>query len=117
MIRRGFWLAAGAFLGVAGYRKGTRLARTITASPAFPRALTAPPRAIEGRAVEARAAVPLTHRIRAAASFARDVRDGMAEYRDLHPPQLGRRLGTGSAEQPGDHAPAGHGGSLGSIRP
>ena len=33
MIRRGFWLAAGAMLGVAGYRKATRLARTITAAP------------------------------------------------------------------------------------
>ena len=133
MIRRGFWLATGAVLGVAGYRKAARLARTITASPAAPPALTTPgravsrsrsirsraiqPRAIPSRAAHARDAVPVTHRIQAAVGFARDVRDGMAEYRELHPPQLGRRLGTGSAEQPGDHAPAGHGGSLGSIRP
>jgi hypothetical protein len=31
MMRRGFWLAAGAVLGVTGYRKATRLARTVTA--------------------------------------------------------------------------------------
>ena len=132
MIRRGFWLAAGAMLGVAGYRKAGRLARTITAAPPVPRALTRPargigarpteprsiePRAIEPRAIQTRAAVPLTHRVREAASFARDVRDGMAEYRDLHPRQLGRRLGNRSSEQPGDRAPAGRGGSQGSIQP
>lgn len=102
MIRRGFWLAAGAMLGVAGYRKATRLARTITAAPVV---------------IQTRAAVPVTHRVREAASFARDVRDGMAEYRDLHPRQLGRRLGNRSSEQPGDRAPAGRGGSQGSIQP
>jgi hypothetical protein len=102
MIRRGFWLAAGAMLGVAGYRKATRLARTITAAPVV---------------IQTRAAVPVTHRVREAASFASDVRDGMAEYRDLHPRQLGRRLGNRSSEQPGDRAPAGRGGSQGSIQP
>jgi hypothetical protein len=117
MIRRGFWLAAGAMLGVAGYRKAARLARTITAGPAVPRVLTTAARAIEARPIQTRAAVPLTHRVREAASFARDVRDGMAEYRDLHPRQLGRRLGNRSSEQPGDRAPAGRGGSQGSIRP
>jgi hypothetical protein len=30
MMRRGFWLAAGAVLGITGYRRATRLARTIT---------------------------------------------------------------------------------------
>lgn len=107
MIRRGFWLTAGAVLGVAGYRKATRLARTITAGTAVPRALT----------TRARAPVPRTHRVREATSFARDVRDGMAEYRDLHPRQLGRRLGNRSSEQPGDRAPAGRGGSRGSAQP
>ncbi len=30
MIRRGFWLATGAVLGVTGYRRATRLARMLT---------------------------------------------------------------------------------------
>jgi len=123
VIRRGFWLATGAVLGVAGYRKATRLARTITTAPGVPRALTqAPRRALapgsgHARSSQARAAVPVTDRVRAAASFARDVRDGMAEYRELHPRQLGRRLGNRNAEQPGDRGPAGRGAPPGSIEP
>jgi hypothetical protein len=145
VIRRGFWLATGAVLGVAGYRKAARLARTITTSPAAP-ALTSPGRAVrrlaqprstqarltqarltqaqltqaqltQARAVHERDAVPVTHRIRAAAGFARDVRDGMAEYRDLHQRQLGRRLGSRSSGPPGDRAAASRGGSRGSIQP
>ncbi len=117
MIRRGFWLAAGAVLGVTGYRKAARLARTITVPPALTTQVRAgrqarpiDARPAEPRAIESRAGVPVTHRIRAAARFARDVRDGMAEYRDLHPRPLGRRLGTRSSGQPGDRAPASRGG-------
>jgi hypothetical protein len=141
VIRRGFWLATGAVLGVAGYRKAARLARAITVPPA----LTTPGRAgrrvrpIGGRAAgqraiesrpdepplaQARAAparaghapapgrpgVPVTDRIRAAVRFARDVRDGMAEYRDLHARPLGRRLGNRNSGPPGDRAPASRGG-------
>jgi hypothetical protein len=112
MIRRGFWLAAGAVLGVTGYRKATRLARMITNSPAAPRALMP-----AGRAAEARVRQPARLRIGAAASFARDVRDGMTEYRDLHPKQLGRRLDARSTEASGDHPPAGRGGSRGRLQP
>jgi hypothetical protein len=123
VIRRGFWLATGAVLGVAGYRKAARLARTITASPAAPPALTMPSRAvsrsrsIQPRAAHARDAVPVTHRIQAAVGFARDVRNGMAESRDLHPRQLGRRLGSRSSGPPDDRAAAGRGGSRGNIQP
>jgi hypothetical protein len=112
MIRRGFWLAAGAVLGVTGYRKATRLARMITSSPGAPRAL-----APGVRAAQARVRPPLSLRIGAAASFARDVRDGMAEYRDLHARQLGRRLDGRSTEPAGDHPPAGRGDSRGSLQP
>jgi hypothetical protein len=86
MIRRGFWLAAGAVLGVTGYRRLLRLARVLTVPPAAgipslpgtgptagPQMLAppAPRRSYAARAV-------------AAARFVRDVRDGMAEYRELH---------------------------------
>jgi hypothetical protein len=66
MIRRLFWLTAGAVLGVSGYRKVSRLAR---AQPA--------------RSAAAKA--------RSTAAFVRDVRAGMAEYHDAHPSQSGRR--------------------------
>lgn len=112
MIRRGFWLAAGAVLGVTGYRKATRLARLITNPPGAPRAL-----APGGRAVEARPRQPLTARVGAAAGFARDVRDGMAEYRDLHPRRLGRRLDGRSTGPAGGHPSAGGGDSRGGLQP
>ena len=75
MIRRGFWLVAGAALGITGYRKATRLARTLTSQQ-----MAGPWR--------------LTAGVRAAAGFVTDVREGMADYRDLHGGQLGRSLGS-----------------------
>jgi hypothetical protein len=71
MIRRGFWLLTGVALGVTGYRKVSRLARAVTGGPA----------------------TPPTSQLRNAAAFIRDVRDGMADYRELHAGQIGRRLG------------------------
>ena len=55
MIRRAIWLLAGAALGVAGYR---RLSRLLTMGQARRRG--------------------------GAAGFARDVRTGMAEYMERH---------------------------------
>jgi hypothetical protein len=102
MIRRGFWLLAGAALGVTGYRKASRLARSITgAGP--PGALTAGgPRAGSVRARQPRR----THTARSAgdwarsaASFVRDVREGMTDYRDLQDGRPGRRFpGAGPAD-------------------
>lgn len=57
MIRRMFWLVLGAVLGVTGYRRAARFARSV--SPA------------------ARAA--------GLARFAADVRDGMELYMERHP--------------------------------
>lgn len=98
MIRRGFWLAAGAVMGVTGYRKATRLARTLTgqADSRRPAAIVVPgPRsaatgrqrlALPGReASRQQGSVAATvARAAAAAGFVRDVREGMAEYWDLH---------------------------------
>jgi hypothetical protein len=57
MIRRLFWLVLGAVLGVAGYRRLTAFARSL--SPAA--------------------------RARGMASFAADVREGMQLYMERHP--------------------------------
>jgi hypothetical protein len=97
-MRRGFWLVAGAALGVTGYRRASRLARRIS-----PAALA------QGGS-----------QLRSAASFVRDVRDGMADYRvqrrgtgdvrqgenyrDLHGRQIGHRLGSRSLGNAGDRS-------------
>ena len=86
MIRRGFWLATGVVIGVTGYRRVSRLASALT----LPRAQGS--RSLPGRGPTAgpRLLAPSARRrshagrVVAAARFVRDVRDGMAEYRDLH---------------------------------
>ncbi|HSZ48887.1 MAG TPA: hypothetical protein VK823_26365 [Streptosporangiaceae bacterium] len=106
MIRRGFWLLVGAAVGVAGYRKASRLARTITGSrvstalgSGFPRAGAPRARALPagpGRRATARE-VPLAGRgewARSAVSFVSDVREGMADYRELQDGRRGRSLGS-----------------------
>jgi hypothetical protein len=124
MIRRGFWLVLGAVLGVAGYRKASQVAQTITGGQAA-RATTgvSPRRSVEapgrlalpgvrllaqdedgvqpgGRHRDRQAAVArevpvpilIGQRLAATASFVRDVRQGMAQYRDLHDREAGRSL-------------------------
>ena len=102
MIRRGFWLATGAIVGVTGYRKAARLARSLTgqadarrpAAVLVPGARTVvagrprlrpPGRNGAGREAGARSGVATAvARAASAAGFVRDVREGMAEYWDLH---------------------------------
>ena len=99
MIRRGFWLAAGAFLGVTGYRRLARAARSVTPGRALaPDGL----RQVAGSAgrdaavaweqsLAVRAAVAIG---RDAGAFLRDVRIGMAEYMDRHSGRSGNTLVT-----------------------
>jgi hypothetical protein len=78
MMRRLFWMIAGALVGVTGYRRVSRLARAITAGG---RRGTAPARS-RGAGLA-----------RGAARFARDVRDGMDLYTDRQLQLAGRTLG------------------------
>jgi hypothetical protein len=80
MIRRLFWLIAGVLLGVAGYRRVTRLARAFT--------LGGP----GGGRAGAPARPPGRDLIRGAAGFAHDVREGMELYTDRHPRLAGHTL-------------------------
>jgi hypothetical protein len=98
VIRRGFWLVVGATIGVSGYRRASRLARSVF--PARPgRALAAPaagpgrarPPLITGRSLLAAAATAGRGTAQGVA-FARDVREGMAEYLDRQGEQAGRSL-------------------------
>jgi hypothetical protein len=123
MIRRGFWLAAGAVLGIAGYRKAARLGRALTgqARPArFTAVLPAAARA-SIMARQTRLALPsqvatkpgggaaaVAARAASAAGFVRDVRDGMAEYRDLHRGELDRSLGSRGDRSSSGDSPQGH---------
>ena len=83
-MRRLFWAGAGALIGVAGYRRVTRLARTVSGA--------------------GRPAVPGSAWMDGAARFARDVRDGMELYADRHPGLTGRTLEgqQARAPRPGD---------------
>jgi hypothetical protein len=99
MIRRGFWLLTGAALGVSGYRKASRLSRALVSSPAPASGRAASGRPADGRAADLRAPAPpwpvrLIAGTCAASGFVRDVRVGMAEYRDLNGREPGRSLGS-----------------------
>jgi hypothetical protein len=86
MMRRLFWLTVGALLGVTGYRRLTRLARTVA------------PLGLGGRRGGRPAGGwaqggPLRGSwARRASLFAGDVREGMELYADRHPRLAGRTL-------------------------
>ena len=84
MIRRGFWLAAGAATGIYGYRRVSAVGRRLSASlnPASPAALTQSARSAQNAARQGRRTA-----IRAAREtywFTRDVREGMDLYMTRH---------------------------------
>ena len=81
MIRRGFWLAAGAATGIYGYRRVSAVGRRLSASlnPAEPGAALAQGARLtrHGRRTAIRAA-------RETYRFTRDVREGMDLYMARH---------------------------------
>jgi hypothetical protein len=108
-MRRGLWLAAGAVLGVAGYRRASRLAGGLAGRGSRGADQPGQPRGRDGSAGRLAAGQPAAvgpvslsrpapgrastaARIGAAAGFVRDVRDGMAEYLELHHQELARNL-------------------------
>jgi hypothetical protein len=107
MIRRGFWLVAGAAIGVAGYRKATRLARTLTGQQSVARLTQGSAASVAPWPVRVGAGA------RSAAAFARDVREGMADYLAEH----GGSDPAGYGAGPGGAHPAGGGVSRGALDP
>ncbi len=97
MIRRGFWLAAGAVTGIYGYRRVSAVGRRLSASlnSAEPRvALTQGAElARQGR----RTTVGVT---RETFRFTRDVREGMGLYMARHSVPAGSTLGARGAPGP-----------------
>jgi hypothetical protein len=81
VIRRGFWFAAGAVAGIAGYRRASRAVRTLLPQADLLAPLgrgSGPSRAGASRRGSNR------KRIAGTAAFVRDVRTGMADYLDHH---------------------------------
>ena len=125
MIRRGFWLTAGAVTGIYGYRRvaaaGRRLSATLTPGR------LAPERTLESRlegtlelaraGARARSTGRRARRGAIAAAretyrFTRDVREGMELYRRAHPAPAGSTLSTSRTRPTGhgttDHEPTDH---------
>jgi hypothetical protein len=68
MIRRAFWLGAGAAAGILGYRRVTAIGRRFSLTAGFSPGAAARPR----------------HTVRGMITFARDVREGMDIYTSRH---------------------------------
>ena len=120
MIRRGFWLTAGAVTGIYGYRRvaaaGRRLSATLTPGRLAPEGTRE--RRLEGTLELARAgarARSTGRRARRGAiaaaretyRFTRDVREGMELYRRAHPAPAGSTLSTSQTRSANrtDHEP------------
>jgi len=102
MIRRGFWLTAGAVTGIYGYRRASAVGRRLSSrltrgAPATPGTLATPgARAVAGLRDRRRrstllAAVGLA---RESVRFSHDVREGMELYMARHSAPAGSTLVT-----------------------
>lgn len=87
MIRRGFWLLAGAAGGIMGYRRVSSLTRQVSET------LGARSR---GGSERQQAAGARRHWAREAIRFTRDVREGMDLYSARHPRASRPTLGPGT---------------------
>ena len=87
MIRRGFWLTAGAVAGIYGYRRVSAVGRRLSASlnPASPGT---------GKVSATRARPGAIAVARETFRFTRDVREGMELYRARHSVPAGSTLST-----------------------
>ena len=100
MIRRGFWLTAGAVTGIWGYRHVAAAGRRVSASltPGGTLKLADTRRARRGAIALGRE----TYR------FARDVREGMELYMARHPGPAGSTLSTDRGTDHDAHPEDGH---------
>ena len=108
MIRRGFWLTAGAVTGIWGYRRVAAAGRRVSASlspgetlkladtRADTRAVTRAGTRMAGRQARRGAVAVAVQAYR----FTRDVREGMDLYMARHPAPTGSTL---SADRSTDH--------------
>ena len=110
MIRRGFWLTAGAVTGIYGYRRvsavGRRLSASLTPGPASrPRARSSSRGRRRARVTGRRARRGAIALARETYRFTRDVREGMELYWLAHSAPAGSTLSTDRTDRPTDHEP------------
>ena len=91
MIRRGFWLTAGAVTGIYGYRRVSAVGRRLSAS-LTPGASLAPGAGVKPRVMSARTGA--LRRAKQTYRFTHDVREGMELYRVAHSAPAGPTLST-----------------------
>ena len=106
MIRRGFWLTAGAVAGIYGYRRVSAVGRRLSASlnPASPGPGTA--RVAQGATRARPGAIAVA---RETLRFTRDVREGMELYRARHSVPAGSTLSTDRETDRGTNRETDHG--------
>ena len=94
MIRRGFWLTAGAVTGIYGYRRVSAVGRRLSATLTSGASLT------PGTSLQARVQPARRGALRLAKQtyrFTHDVREGMELYRLTHSAPAGSTLSTDRA--------------------
>lgn len=91
MIRRGFWLLAGAAGGIMGYRRVSSLTRQLSVTLG-----------LNPQQQNAQEAAVRRHWARAAIRFTRDVREGMDLYSARHPRTSRPTLGPGAGNSKSD---------------
>ena len=97
MIRRGFWLTAGAVGGIYGYRRVSAIGRRLSAS------LTPGTRpGASGTSLTPRARAGMLRLARETYRFTRDVREDMELYMARHPAPAGSTLSTDHDALPED---------------
>ena len=97
MIRRGFWLTAGAVTGIYGYRRVSAVGRRLSAS------LTPGTRpGASGTSLTPRARAGMLRLARETYRFTRDVREGMELYWLARTAPAGSALSTDHDTQPED---------------
>jgi hypothetical protein len=108
MIRRGFWLTAGAVTGIWGYRRvaaaGRRVSASLTPGGTLKLADTRADTRAGTRMASRRARRGAVVLARETYRFTRDVREGMELYMARHPAPAGSTLSTDrTTDQATDH--------------
>jgi len=103
MIRRGFWLTAGAVTGIYGYRRVSAIGRRLSASlnpagPAQEARLAREARLAQGARLARRGRRGAIGVARETYRFTRDVREGMELYMARHSAPAGSSLGARDLE-------------------
>ena len=108
MIRRGFWLTAGAVTGIWGYRRVAAAGRRVSASLTPRGTLKLTDTRAGARSASRTAGRGAVTLARETYRFTRDVREGMELYMARHPAPAGSTLSTDRTTDHDAHPEDGH---------